>query len=145
MTLLCQQFTQQYLKALVQVASSPYRPPYEVDVSFYFNADHSKSEGAGTRFFLDRLDGFINVAEVPCVVDRYLSDDRRRVRIVAGPCENALRFVKHPDSPIKIESDPESPPAGCISAIVTTPASSDDDWYLVFAVGSQGELGNVAV
>jgi hypothetical protein len=123
--------------------------PYAVDLKFCFYADHPKSEGEGARFLLTEEDegiGEIAVAEVACTIDRYLSDDKRRMRIVAGPCENALRLVKHPDSPLQIEPDPEPPPTRCISAIVTVPASSGElpkHVQELFAVGAQGEIGQV--
>ena len=118
--------------------------PCEFDLEFGFFLDHSEAQGPGVRFFLEELGGVVTVAEVPCRVDRYLSDDRQKYRIIAGPCENALRFVKHPDSLVQIEPDSQPAPAGCISAIVTeTRDESDMIRYMnrIAAVGSQGEVG----
>ena len=119
--------------------------PFSFDVEFGFFLDHSKAQGPGSRFFLQELGGYVTVAEVPCRVDRYLSDDRQKYRIIAGPCENALRFVKHPDSPVRIDPDSQPAPAGCISAIVTETKNESDipmHMLMIVAVGSQGEVGS---
>ncbi len=118
--------------------------PCEFDVEFCFFLDHSEAQGPGSRFLLEELGGVVTVAELPCRVDRYLSDDRRQYRIIAGPSENALRFVQHPDSPLRIDPDLQPTPAGCISAIVTMPENADDlplHLIRIVAVGSQGEVG----
>jgi hypothetical protein len=118
--------------------------PFSFDLDFGFFVDHSKAQGPGSRFFLQKLGGHVTVAEVPCRVDSYLSEDRRKYRIIAGPCENALRFVQHQDSPVRIDPDLQPAPAGCISAIVTMPENAADlplHTIMIVAVGSQGEVG----
>jgi hypothetical protein len=120
------------------------QPPWSFKLSFGFFLDHAKAQGTGTRFLQEELTGTVTVADVPCYIDRYLTEDRRKFRVVAGPCENALQFVKHPESPLRFEHDPQPAPAGCISAICIRPGHAADlpvHLLRVVAVGSQGEIG----
>lgn len=122
--------------------------PYTVDLNFCFYADSSRAQGVGMLSFLGSGDCDVTVAEVPCqsTGSVRLSDNRWGTRVVAGPCQNALHFVKHPDNPMQIETDPEPPPAGCISAILTYPlnaGSQPSHLSELFVVGSQGEIGKL--